>query len=334
MRYRTVVRFLLLTAIVIPCVQLSAQDVILGILEENHGHYVGEPNYRTVRVVFEKKAYEWRAFPSDCIDQACLKSVTATYPHQVKWTIAFDGKNVGRVESRAPDDFHHYGDVGQEVIIGTNPVPTIGAPSPDFGGYSEARVHRPLVANSAGYFADSEDWKPVESSPEYTDPLRQAFRKRFPKLCRPSAADESKLEEFPYRNYEVRVAKAYASAEGLLVARLHLEAVDCEDTEAGFDIDDPWFFVDTNKAAMYLNSGMWLVDAGDYDKDGRSELIFSINRENEGGYEIWYDHFRKHATFKFNYHSASFVPCSSRPHEIIPELNPISLVWRLCVSKV
>jgi hypothetical protein len=47
---------------------------------------------------------------------------------------------------------------------------------------------------------------------------------------------------------------------------------------------------------------LWLVDAGDYDNDGKSELIFSINRENEGGYEIWYDSFKKHAIFKFNYH--------------------------------
>jgi len=45
-----------------------------------------------------------------------------------------------------------------------------------------------------------------------------------------------------------------------------------------------------------------LVDAGDYDNDGKSELVFSIDRENEGGYQIWYDNFTKHATFKFHYH--------------------------------
>jgi hypothetical protein len=83
---------------------------------------------------------------------------------------------------------------------------------------------------------------------------------------------------------------------------LHLEAVDCADVEAGFDIDDPWFVVDTKKSIAYLESGIWLVDAGDYDNDGRSELVFSINRDNEGGYEIYYDNFKKHATFRFNYH--------------------------------
>jgi hypothetical protein len=47
---------------------------------------------------------------------------------------------------------------------------------------------------------------------------------------------------------------------------------------------------------------MWLVDAGDYGNDGNSELLFSINDENRGGYELFYDDFRQHVTFEFGYH--------------------------------
>lgn len=294
--------FLLLLAIAIPWVNSSAQNTILGVLEENKGHYVGEPNYRDVRVIFQKNGDVWQAFQSDCNDQACLKAVTSSYPSAVKWTVAFDGKNVGQVAARTPADFRWYSDVGQQVITSTGPVPTIGARSPEFGGYTEAVVYRPLVANSKQYFSDPDRWKPVLPSLELTALLQQAFRTRFPKLCRTSEADQSKLERFAYRDDEVKIVKAYASGSGPLVARLHVKAVDCQDTEAGFDIDDPWFVVDTKKAVTYLNSGLWLVDAGDYDNDGKSELIFSINREDEGGYEIWYDNFKKHTAFKFNYH--------------------------------
>jgi hypothetical protein len=86
------------------------------------------------------------------------------------------------------------------------------------------------------------------------------------------------------------------------VAKVHLEAIDCQDTEAGFDIDDPWFAVSPRKTVTYLDSGMWLVDAGDYDNDGKSELVFSIDRYNRGGYELYYDDFKKHVTFEFGYH--------------------------------
>ena len=133
-------------------------------------------------------------------------------------------------------------------------------------------------------------------------PSRLAPGNRFPKLCRTDKADESKVERFFYRDEEVKVVKAYASGSGSLVARLHLKAVECQDANAGFDLDDPWFFVDRTNQVTYLDSGMWLVDAGDYDNDGKSELVFSIDRENEGGYQIWYDNFTKHATFKFHYH--------------------------------
>ena len=302
MSYQALARFLLLLAVTVAGTTSFAQNIILGVLEESKGHYAGEPNYRDVRVIFQKNVDVWQAFQSDCKDQACLKAISSTYPSETKWTIAFDGRNLGQVVSHAPSDFRWYSDVGQQAIISKNPVPTIGTRSAEFGGYTEASVYRPLVANSKAYFADPDRWKPFMPSSEVATLLQQAFRKKYPKLCRISQTDQSKLEEFSYRNEEVKVVKAYASHLGAIVARLHLEAVDCQDTEAGFDIDDPWFFVGAMKTIRYLDSGMWLVDAGDYDNDGRSELIFSINRENEGGYEIWYENFNKHATFNFLYH--------------------------------
>jgi hypothetical protein len=302
MTYQILGRFLLLLVVSDAGTRSFAQNVILGVLEESKGHYVGDPNYRDIRVTFQKNGDVWQAFHSNCEDQACLKAVASTYPSETKWTIAFDGRNLGSVVSHAPSDFRWYSDVGQQAIISTTPVPTAGARSAEFGGYTEASVYRPLVANSKEYFADPDRWKPFVPSSEVATLLQQAFRKKYPKLCRTSQADQSKLEEFSYRNEEVKVVRAYASRPGLIVARLHLEAIDCQDTEAGFGIDDPWFFVDATRTVKYLDSGMWLVDAGDYDNDGRSELIFSINREDEGGYEIWYENFKNHATFKFNYH--------------------------------
>ncbi len=88
-----------------------------------------------------------------------------------------------------------------------------------------------------------------------------------------------------------------------MVARLHLgKAIDCEDVEAGFDIDDAWFVVDPQKSVQFLDTGIWLVDAGDYDNDSKSELVFSIDRDNAGGYELFYNDFKKRAISEFGYH--------------------------------
>ena len=53
---------------------------------------------------------------------------------------------------------------------------------------------------------------------------------------------------------------------------------------------------------MLLGQGMWLVDAGDYDNDGKSELVFAIDRYNQGGYELFADDFKSHAASHFSYH--------------------------------
>jgi hypothetical protein len=111
------------------------------------------------------------------------------------------------------------------------------------------------------------------------------------------------VEPFLYRDEDIKLVKAYESNRGWTLARLHLgEAIDCEDVEAGFEINDKWFTVDPQRSVQYLDDGIWLVDAGDYDNDGKSELVFSIDDYNRGGYEIFYDDFKKHATFKFSYH--------------------------------
>lgn len=47
---------------------------------------------------------------------------------------------------------------------------------------------------------------------------------------------------------------------------------------------------------------MSLVDAGDYDNDGKSQLAFSTDRYDRGGYELFYDDFRKYAVLEFSYH--------------------------------
>jgi hypothetical protein len=55
-------------------------------------------------------------------------------------------------------------------------------------------------------------------------------------------------------------------------------------------------------SARFLGAGMWLVDAGDYDNDGKSEVLFSIDQYNRGGYILFYDDFKKQAVFEFSYH--------------------------------
>jgi hypothetical protein len=280
-----------------------AQSTILGILEDVPAVSADGPNSPGVRVIFQKNGAGWQPFPGNCPDQDCLRKVSSEYPGEVAWTVGFDGRILGQVTGRTPSNFAFYAHVGLQNVTSVEHVPTVGKRSAEYGGYTNAVVYRPLVTNSQSFFNDPESWKPAQLSPELGRLLRQEFRRKFPRLCKASVRDESKLVRFMYRDEDLKLVKSYASKKQWVIARLRLkDAVDCNGVEAGFEVDDAWFVIEPRRAVQYLGSGIWLLDAGDYDNDGKSELLFAINRDNQGGYEIFYDDFKGHAVFEFGYH--------------------------------
>src|SRR5260370_17833861 len=97
----------------------SEPSVILGILEDVPAHSAGQPDLRGVRIVFQKNGGDWQAFPSDCPDQGCMEKIASGYPQQVTWTIAFDGRNLGRVTGPTPKKLDFYDDCEGRGITNT-----------------------------------------------------------------------------------------------------------------------------------------------------------------------------------------------------------------------
>lgn len=294
----------ILLALAALALSARSQTIFLGVLEDVPPINEVGGDHRAVRIVFEKQGSDWSAFPPSCSDEKCRDISVATYPREILWTVGFDGKNLGQLSAITPKNWSDSGSggLGLQVITSRGAVPTIGAKSREFGGQTDASVYRPLVTNSEPFVNDPDVWKRSQLSPLQVSRLRQDFRHHFGKLCE-LAKDQSTLIPMHYHDDDIRVVSAYKSQAGWAVARLHLQgAIDCHDTEAGFEIDDSWFAIDPQLVVRYLDSGIWLVDAGDYDNDGHSELIFSINRDNAGGYEIFYDEFKKHANFEYTYH--------------------------------
>ena len=279
----------------------SGPSVILGVVEDLPGNYADAPRQRSVRVVFKKAGSDWQQYPSDCPDQPCLKNVMAEYPAEVTWTLALDGKQLGQISSRNPAKLEFYSSAGQQEITSGGPLPTVGKRSKEFGTFLTDEAYRPLVAVSRPYFKDPDGWKAGHLSAPQLALVHQQFRKQFPKLCRLDEKGESGVRPYAYRDQDVKPGKVYGSRNGWFIAELHVNAYDCDD-ERGYPLDNQWFAIGPQRSARYLDEGMWLVDAGDYDNDGKSELLFCIDQYNRGGYKLFYDDFNKRAVFQFHYH--------------------------------
>lgn len=278
-------------------------NVILGVLEDHAGIYSGDPYFRVVRAVFQKHGNEWRPFPNNCSNTQCLKLLTKSYPQKVSWTIAFDGKDLGRLEAHAPEDFRLYALVGMEEITTPGPVPTVGKRAREYGGFIDDPVYRPLVAVSQPNFKDPENWKPSHISQEQLNAVSKEFRDKLPRASNCREPIENKLKPKQSVAKEIKVVSTYSSKEGWSLVQLGLRGYYCDGIadDSGLFIGQ-WYLLEPLGKMRFLGSGMSLVDAGDYDGDGKSEVLFAVDGYDLGGYRLFYQDFSRSAEFLFSYH--------------------------------
>ena len=270
---------------------------MLGALEDTPGSSADDPHHRDVRAAFYKDGDVWKALPSDCTGEPCLKKLASDFLRETTWTIAFDGKKLGEVQSRIPLSLDVNSHVGQQQILtDAKKVPSIGMRSHEFEGWAAVAVLRPLVAVSAAYFKDPDIWKPALIDAETATLVRREFRKKHPKIT-----DCESEEQHEYPDSDVHLLKAYAAKTGWRLVLASLEGCDAEDMR-GDGLNHEWFTIDPQKAAHYLASNLVLVDAGDYDNSGHSQLLFMVDDYNRGGYTLFYDDFQKQATFDYRFH--------------------------------
>ena len=280
-----------------------AAQPLLGILEDRPGVYANEPRRFVIRVAFHKDARGWKAFDAACADQPCLKKAVNDFPKATKWTISLAGKQLGEVTGQRPEAWSFYADIGeQELAPGSRP-PTVGERSPDHATFADTASYRPLAATSPGAFSDPENWTQSKLPPKVTQTLRQQFRQQFPRALNCDDTDRSTPHSVTYKDSDIAIDGVYISAKKWTIATLHLSNNRCDGPTAD---DDPYsvheFVVAPDGGAKFLGPGLIFLDAGDFDGDGHSELLFQVLGYNLGGYELYSADFASRARFTFSYH--------------------------------
>jgi hypothetical protein len=265
--------------------------VILGVLEESPGLYAGSANFFKVRMAFIRRDGEWRAW---CTQDFCPEALTPKLPEEAAWNVGFSGRYLGEI----PQPPHAE---GPEWTVEDRHVPTIGKPSREFGGFLDSPVYRPLIVSSRRQFSDPDGWKRGRPSAKQVSALRAEFAKKFPEVDNCDRDTDEQAKPWHYKASDIRVTKFYASRGGWSVASLALSPYRC-DGPVDDAFDSQLFAISPAGQIQYLDQGLWLVDAGDYDGDGKSELVFAIDRYDAGGYALYYGDFSKHATASFHYH--------------------------------
>jgi len=61
-----------------------------------------------------------------------------------------------------------------------------------------------------------------------------------------------------------------------------------------------WYYV-TKSEFRFIGTNLELVDAGDYDNNGQSEVLFWKSDYNRDGYVLFYDGFKKSVVKSWSY---------------------------------
>jgi hypothetical protein len=256
-----------------------------------------------LKVMFYREGQDWVSLSDKIAD-------TNFYPAGGKWYLAFDGTMPGSFHSKIaklifPDDSWTYTrDTYHDIE--EKDLPTIGIPSEDFSSWAYEKGIRPIIAVSRPNYSDPDQWKPYKPDILVLDKLFPVYKSYILKLY-PGFKGVDKSELRLLKSYRSNSNKSimqvgmvskydpkrisysvwiYESSTGDL--KNLSEMIDYSYSQDDFTDDD--------------YSNCTLVDAGDYDADGKSEIIFCTTRYNGDGYVIFWNDCSKMAEFSWSYH--------------------------------
>lgn len=292
----------------LPALTLAKETapVYVGVLESfRTSDHLPVSSHPHVRIAFQWENGEWKHMKDDFNTQESLATTSRYYPASVQWTVVFDGRRIGMITSRDPGRLKAYGDVGTQIIT-SKPADIskirIGVSRFDYMG--EAARTRPLLLVSSPNYIDPEHWKPTTLSAAEKARAIKEFRKQVPKLDQCDQPEQPPIRWISYPDRDIKFLSRFRSGRGELVYGMELKYV--ASTCQWFDdpvFYDYWYAMRPDGTLHLLGSQMNPIDAADLNGNGASEWVFQTARgEDDEGYKLFYNDFRKSVWFQWSYH--------------------------------
>ncbi len=173
-----------------------------------------------------------------------------------------------------------------------------------FSGWCSAPAIRPMVITTIEKPSDPSAWKPFGVPVEYRERLLEPFRLAVGRVnllnCNTSGGSEP--QPFSVRVEDLRIFKGYASRSKEELISIGLDPSTYRyDGPAGTTWARHWFLL-TDNVVDYVGNSMELVDSGDFDADGKSEVLFWHSEYNQDGYVLYFDDMRRRVDYTWGYH--------------------------------
>jgi len=290
----------LLALLLAPLSAAAQRAPLIGIFESNslgRGDNQGQPG---VRVLFYHSGRLWRSYDAVCQDEACLKTITHTFPATTAWNLIKDGKPIARVTAETPAAYHFYSEIGVQAII--NPAAVLNLeprPTPD----QPDQTHT-ILATTFFTLHDPDNWQPVAVFPLDLTHVREAFHKLYPdpKNCTQNTTNSpSNYHSSTTSNHHLAPGASYVSNKNWRILQVTLQGYLCDGPPDDAWVNH-WFAISPLGEVHHLGRLLHFAGAADFAHEGHSEILFQVEGGNEAGYKLFYDNFTHQAQATVTYH--------------------------------
>jgi hypothetical protein len=267
-----------LIALSVPLIANASGTALVGVVEEPQ---CKDQAGVFVRPLFKKDGSSWSPLDSEHSAQGLISP-------RMHWVIGLDGRQLAAVDTIDPGFSTAYSwTYPRDRLLMIAPEarpPEIPNKAQQFTGWCQAPERRPLAALADGSIADPDAWKPLAIKSGDAGKLLSAFRQQAgaASLC---PAESARAVPFKYGAKDVEVLKSYGDRNGRRLITLSLkQRKDVCDGPPDTAWKSHTFLL--AKKTTYLGPGLTVVDAGDYDSDGKSEVLFWYTGYDEDGYVL------------------------------------------------
>ena len=272
---------------------------VIGVIEEKIAGYDSTP---VIRPLFQNVENSWVVLNTP------YNYRKARLEKRTEWHIVFDGE---LLNGSAPinSDFRTFSKrpLHENIlrINNANSVPEVANKENRFQAWRGTPKNRPIATNTQPFFQDTERWEVYRNQQQLLVLKKRLFptlKKQIGEAYHCNGSPDWKAFPIDTQHNDTEIYRAYKNNKEEFIISAGLAKKHTANCDGPLHKSDKpiWFFI--GKELKLIGFEFDLVEAADFNNDGKTEFLFFHGGYNEDGYTLFENNFEGRFDYYWRYH--------------------------------